>query len=98
MTTTGRNLRWRLFRAAAFFLASSAFMAPTFGLVPPVLFRNDSLADPKATSFTRTTCGPAWRDRVLHDRPHFQLTWLMKTVEGVAGDVYAGTRRWAPSA
>jgi hypothetical protein len=86
---TGRSLKWRLIRAAAFFLMGFVFMAPTFGLVPPLLFRNDSPSEPLGY-YLYAHHVPASRGEivVLHNPPHFQLTWLMKTVEGVAGDLY----------
>lgn len=85
----GRSLRWRLIRAAAFFVAGLVFMAPTFGLVPPILFRNDGFSEPQGY-YLYAHPVPAGRGEivVLRHPPHFQLTWLMKTVLGVAGDVY----------
>jgi type IV secretory pathway protease TraF len=86
---TGGSLRWRLIRAAAFFIAGFVSMLPTFGLVPPLLFRNDSSSEPEGY-YLYAHHVPAKRGEivVLRNPPHFQLTWLMKTVEGVEGDLY----------
>jgi type IV secretory pathway protease TraF len=90
----GRSLKWRLIRAATFVVTGFVFMAPTFRLAPPILFRNDGSSEPEGY-YLYAHPAPARRGEivVLRHPPHFQLTWLMKTVAGVAGDVYCWDER-----
>ena len=89
----GGGLRWRLIRAGLFLTFGLGFVAPTFGLVPPLAFRNDGPSMPEGY-YLYAHAMPARRGEVvvLRDPPHFDLPWLMKRVEGVAGDLFC----WRP--
>lgn len=90
----GGRLRWRLIRSALFVATSSVFFAPTFGLLPPLAFHNTGRSEPEGY-YVYSHPVPARRGDivVLRDPPHFRLSWLMKTVEGVAGDRYCWDQR-----
>lgn len=90
----GRVPRWRLLRGVTFLAAGLIFTAPTFGLLPPLVFRNDGPSAPEGY-YVYAHHPPAVRGEivVVRDPPHFNLPWLMKTVAGVAGDIYC----WDPA-
>src|SRR4051794_24428577 len=88
----GRSWPARLSRGAAVFALGGLWMAPTFGLLPPLVLDNTSRSMPEGLYLYEHRVGspPAARGDVVvvRDPPHFDLPWLMKRVEGVAGDRY----------
>lgn len=89
----GGGLRWRLIRAGAFVTLGGLYLAPALGITPPLLYRNDGSSMPQGY-YIYAHPPPAARGEiaVLRNPPHFSLPWLMKRIEGVAGDAYC----WRP--
>lgn len=82
----GRGIAARLLRGGTVLVLGIVFMAPTFGLAPPLVFRNDGASEPRGY-YVYAHQPPAQLGEivVMRDPPHFDLPWLMKTVEGVGG-------------
>src|SRR3954447_13959196 len=92
----GRSLRWRLARGGAVLALGAVWYAPALGLAPPLVLRDtsDSVA-PGLYVYAGAARAPSRGAYVaLKDPPHFDLPWLLKRVEGVAGDRYC----WDPAA
>jgi len=90
---TGRSWRARLSRGGAVLLLGGLWMAPTFGLVPPLALYNTSASVPPGLYLYRhhvsAAVPPARGDTVaVRDPPHFDLPWLLKRVAGLPGDHY----------
>ena len=90
---TGRSWRARLSRGAAVFALGALWMAPTFGLLPPLALYNTSESVPPGLYLYQHPMPLGRRaargDYVaVRDPPHFDLPWLLKRVAGVPGDRY----------
>lgn len=88
--------RKRLHRVGclAFVGTMLAYVAPTSGLVPPLLMRNTADSMPKGI-YVYSHGGPVARGEVIIVRrpPHFSEGWLVKRAVGIGGDHYC----WDPA-
>jgi type IV secretory pathway protease TraF len=89
----GRRRRLVLAGSSAALAAAVAWHAPALGLCPPLLLRNTGPSMPLGL-YVYDHAPPARRGEVvvLRRPPAFRHPWLMKRVEGVAGDLYC----WRP--
>lgn len=95
---TGRSWRSRLTRGGVVLSLGVAWVAPTFGWLPPLALWNTSESVPAGLYLYRhdaRAVPPSRGDTVaVRYPPHYDLPWLLKRVEGVAGDRYC----WDPVA
>ena len=87
------RLQTRLLGAAGMLASIAALMAPALGLGVPLVLHNTGSSMP-AGFYAYSHATPARRGEVivLRDPPHFAWSWLMKRVEGTAGDLFC----WRP--
>lgn len=84
------RLRWpRLAWGVAVLGATAVYLSPSFGLTSPHRLRNTGDSMPLG-DYVLERGVPVERGAVVAVRypEHFHLWWLLKRVEGVAGDVY----------
>jgi type IV secretory pathway protease TraF len=82
--------RWTILAGTALTLAATVvWHGPALGLFPPLVLKNTGHSMPLGL-YVYDHEPPARRGEivVLPDPPHFRGPWLMKRVEGVAGDRY----------
>jgi type IV secretory pathway protease TraF len=90
---TGRSWRSRATRGATVLSLGGAWLAPAFGILPPLAVWNTSDSVPAGlylyAHHLSASALPKYGDYVaLRDPPHFDLPLLLKRVEGVPGDRY----------
>lgn len=89
-----RGLRTALGTAAVLLLTFAVWKLPSTGLISPLLFWNTGQSMPTGLYVWRPGVEPTkGAVVVVRDPPHFRLTWLIKRVEGVAGDRYCWDER-----
>src|SRR5689334_15780622 len=89
---TGRGLGPRLARGGVVLALGALWLAPTFGLVPPLALYNTSDSVPPGLYLYAHGAGaapPARGDYLaVRNPPHFDLPWLLKRAGGLPGDRY----------
>jgi type IV secretory pathway protease TraF len=93
----GRSWRSRLARGATVLALGGAWVAPTFGLCPPLaLYNTTESVAPGLYLYAHDarSVAPTRGDYVaVRNPPHFDVPWLMKRVVGVEGDTFC----WDPA-